>query len=63
MAKPKVDTLYMNYGFRLNPQDREKLARLAAQSNRTISETLRTLVRLAEPVETVPFRFAPEAKA
>ena len=42
---------------RLSEEDAHKLEQLAASLHRTPSDTLRELVRLAEPTQLVPIRF------
>jgi hypothetical protein len=45
------------YGVRLNVADSRKLQLLARHTQRTVSEVLRVLVRLAEPVDVPPVKF------
>ncbi len=46
-------------GTRLNDADRAKLATLCAHTQRPASDVLRTLIRLAQPVDVPPIRFDP----
>ncbi len=46
------------YGVRLSTEDGRKLQRLSAHLQRPASEVLRVLVRLAEPTDLPPVRFA-----
>jgi hypothetical protein len=49
------------YGVRFSPADSRKLERLARHMQRPVSEVLRVLVRMAEPVDLPPVRFAAAA--
>ncbi len=46
------------YGVRLNGTDRTKLEDLASRMHRPVSEVMRILVRLAQPVDLAPVQFA-----
>jgi hypothetical protein len=55
---PRINHFPKTVGVRLNDADGEKLQRLCAYTQRPPSELLRTLIRLAQPVDVAPVRFA-----
>lgn len=54
-------TVTMPYvvGTRLNDADRAKLVTLCERTQRPVSDVLRTLIRLAQPVDVPPIQFDP----
>ena len=54
---PRINHFPKTVGVRLDENDGEKLRRLCSYVDRPPSELLRLLIRTAQPVDMLPFRF------